>query len=151
MLLPISHMLNTWINSFFSFFHYCQRLSKYPQDQRMDDRMPKYSPPVTRTVKKQGSKGEEEIELISDFSWRNFFSSINFVRIMQKLSKHRSHRIWLLVQYKSSVSIPAIISNPCPWLIIIIGSLEASNEGFTPDASTVCTKTYKKPSSLFRS
>jgi len=64
---------------------------------------------VTRTiVYPNGQKSEEEVELLTDYSWRNFFSSINFVKIMQKLSKHRSHRIWLLVQYKSSVKIVSI-------------------------------------------
>lgn len=58
-----------------------------------------------RVVLPNGQTTEEEIDLLSDYSWRNFFTSINFVRIMQKLSKHRSHRIWLLVQYKSSVSV----------------------------------------------
>lgn len=68
--------------------------------------------PPRQTISRQttlpnGQTTEEEIELLSDYSWRNFFTSINFVRIMQKLSKHRSHRIWLLVQYKSSVSYSA--------------------------------------------
>ena len=60
-------------------------------------------PRQSATRIQKASDKDEEIELITEFSWRNFFSSINFVRIMQKLSKHRSHRIWLLVQYKSSV------------------------------------------------
>jgi pterin-4a-carbinolamine dehydratase len=51
-----------------------------------------------------GQQHEEEVELLTEFSWRNFFSTINFAKIMQKLSKNRSHRIWMLVQYKSSVS-----------------------------------------------
>ncbi|KAI9746373.1 MAG: Factor arrest protein 11 [Claussenomyces sp. TS43310] len=38
----------------------------------------------------------------TDFSWRNFFSSINYLRIMQKICKHKAHRNLLLVQYKSS-------------------------------------------------
>jgi hypothetical protein len=50
-----------------------------------------------------GQKNEEEVELLTEFSWRNFFSTINFAKVMQKLSKNRSHRIWMLVQYKSSV------------------------------------------------
>lgn len=59
---------------------------------------------VTRTnVLPNGEQREEEIDLLTDFSWRNFFSTINFAKIMQKLSKHRSHRIRMLVQYKSSV------------------------------------------------
>ena len=41
--------------------------------------------------------------MLTEFSWRNFFSSINFTKVMQKLSKHRSNRIRMLVQYKSSV------------------------------------------------
>lgn len=65
---------------------------------------------VTRSiVYPNGQRTEEEVELLTDYSWRNFFSSINFVKIMQKLSKHRSHRIWLLVQYKSSVNMLLII------------------------------------------
>lgn len=56
------------------------------------------------TILPSGEKREEEVELITEYSWRNFFSTINFAKIMQKLSKGRSHRIWMLVQYKSSVS-----------------------------------------------
>lgn len=37
------------------------------------------------------------------YSWRNLFATINFMRIVQKLSKKRTHRLLLLVQYKSSV------------------------------------------------
>ncbi len=51
-----------------------------------------------------GETLEEEVDMVTDYSWRNFFTTINFAKIMQKLSKHRSHRIWMLVQYKSSVS-----------------------------------------------
>ncbi|TVY25608.1 Factor arrest protein [Lachnellula hyalina] len=46
--------------------------------------------------------GEQPSEPITDFSWRNFFSSINFLRIMQKICKNKAHRNLLLVQYKSS-------------------------------------------------
>ena len=52
-----------------------------------------------------GDKHEEEVEMISDFSWRNFFTAINFAKIMQKLSKNRAHRIRMLVQYKSTVCV----------------------------------------------
>lgn len=45
---------------------------------------------------------EPPSEPITDFSWRNFFSSINFLRIMQKICKSKAHRNLLLVQYKSS-------------------------------------------------
>lgn len=41
-------------------------------------------------------------EPITDFSRRNFFSLINYLRVMQKICKHKAHRNLLLVQYKSS-------------------------------------------------
>jgi hypothetical protein len=46
----------------------------------------------------------EEIEVLSEYSWRNFFSTINFIKILQKMTKHRTHRTFMLHQYKSSVS-----------------------------------------------
>lgn len=46
----------------------------------------------------------EETELINEYSWRNFFYTINFMRIMHLLTKNRAMRINLLVQYKSTVS-----------------------------------------------
>ncbi|KAH8652386.1 hypothetical protein BX600DRAFT_441263 [Xylariales sp. PMI_506] len=41
-------------------------------------------------------------EPITDFSRRNFFSLINYLRILQKICKNKAHRNLLLVQYKSS-------------------------------------------------
>jgi len=41
-------------------------------------------------------------EPITDFSRRNFFSLINYLRVMQKMCKNKAHRNLLLVQYKSS-------------------------------------------------
>jgi hypothetical protein len=66
------------------------------------------SPPrraVTRTtVLPNGTMTQEEVDMLTEFSWRNFFFTINFAKVMQKLSKHRSHRIRMLVQYKSTVA-----------------------------------------------
>lgn len=56
---------------------------------------------MNMTMSMGGVQGDE-IEYVSDYSWRNFFSSINFARILQKLTKRKVHRILLLVQYKSS-------------------------------------------------
>ena len=94
----------------FSFFRFCLlNLSKNPQPQRGppsgDDYM-SASPrrTITRTTTlPNGNTHEEEIDMLTDFSWRNFFATINFAKIMQKLSKNRSHRIRMLVQYKSTV------------------------------------------------
>ena len=41
-------------------------------------------------------------EPITDFSRRNFFTLINYLRIMQKICKNKAHRNLLLVHYKSS-------------------------------------------------
>ena len=82
-----------------SFFRYCQSRASMHQNFRENVAPP--TKPMDRGNTRNNS--DEEVECLTDFSWRNFFSSINYVKIMQKLSKHRSHRIWLLVQYKSSV------------------------------------------------
>ncbi|KAF4313635.1 N1221-like protein [Botryosphaeria dothidea] len=42
------------------------------------------------------------LEPITSFSWRNFFTNINLLRIMQKMCKEKAHRNLMLVQYKSS-------------------------------------------------
>jgi len=41
-------------------------------------------------------------EPITDFSRRNFYALINYLRIMQKICKSKAHRNLLLVTYKSS-------------------------------------------------
>ena len=55
-------------------------------------------------------------ELITDFSRRNFFALINYLRIMQKICKNKSHRNLLLVQYKSSNIIRKSLKVPQPEL-----------------------------------
>ncbi|KAH6715055.1 pheromone-dependent cell cycle arrest protein-like protein Far11 [Leptodontidium sp. MPI-SDFR-AT-0119] len=53
-------------------------------------------------------------EPITEFSWRNFFSSINFLRVMQKICKNKAHRNLLLVQYKSSNILKKSLKIPQP-------------------------------------
>ena len=55
-------------------------------------------------------------EPIEIFSWRNFFSSINFLRIMQKITRQKAHRCLLLVQYKSSTILRKVLKTPDPQL-----------------------------------
>ncbi|RDW89121.1 putative HAM-2 [Coleophoma cylindrospora] len=55
---------------------------------------------------------------ITEFSWRNFYSSINFLRIMQKICKNKAHRNLLLVQYKSSNILKKSLKIPQPELRI---------------------------------
>ncbi|KAF7926306.1 uncharacterized protein EAE98_006601 [Botrytis deweyae] len=59
---------------------------------------------------------EVNSEPITEFSWRNFFSSINFLRIMQKICKNKAHRNLLLVQYKSSNILKKSFKIPQPEL-----------------------------------
>ncbi|TFK43232.1 hypothetical protein BDQ12DRAFT_674621 [Crucibulum laeve] len=102
-----------------NFFHYCLvNFAKNPQQVRPEDHMLK--PPRQTVVKTitlpNGEKHEEEIEQVTEYSWRNFFSTINFAKIMQKLSKGRSHRIWMLVQYKSSAVLKRVLRVMHPML-----------------------------------
>ncbi|GAB1519657.1 Factor arrest protein 11 [Rhizoctonia solani] len=88
-----------------NFFRFCHlNFSRTPHNDRLEEP----APPLPRI--------EDDVELITDFSWRNFFANINFVKIVQKLSKRRSHRIWLLVQYKSSAILKRILKVSHPIL-----------------------------------
>ncbi|KAI1876479.1 hypothetical protein JX265_004005 [Neoarthrinium moseri] len=55
-------------------------------------------------------------EPITDFSRRNFFALINYLRILQKICKNKAHRNLLLVQYKSSNIIRKSLKVPQPEL-----------------------------------
>ncbi|TEA17547.1 Factor arrest protein 11 [Colletotrichum sidae] len=55
-------------------------------------------------------------EPITDFSRRNFFCLINYLRIMQKVCKHKAHRNLLLVQYKSANILRKSLKVPQPEL-----------------------------------
>ncbi|PNP48287.1 hypothetical protein TGAMA5MH_00570 [Trichoderma gamsii] len=56
------------------------------------------------------------LEPITDFSRRNFFSLINYLRVMQKICKNKAHRNLLLVQYKSSTILKKSLRVPQPEL-----------------------------------
>ena len=55
-------------------------------------------------------------EPITTFSWRAFFTSINYVRIMQKVCKNKAHRNLMLVSYKSSQFLRKSLKVPQPQL-----------------------------------
>ncbi|KAI9711904.1 MAG: hypothetical protein M1812_007058 [Candelaria pacifica] len=122
-----------------SFFRFCHVHSKNPPSERHetpeseDDACP---PPILRKREEQQKRlahspspepmklpevdelGHPTTELpsepITSFSWRNFFSSINFLRIMQKICKGKAHRNLLLVQYKSSTYLKKNLKVPQP-------------------------------------
>ncbi|WVW83665.1 hypothetical protein I302_105686 [Kwoniella bestiolae CBS 10118] len=93
-----------------NFFRYCYlNCSKSPpslEDDLLLRQPSKHSPPLASNADTLPSNvpgaSDGEIELISDYSWRNFFSTINFLKILQKITKHRSHRTYMLTTYKSS-------------------------------------------------
>lgn len=72
--------------------------------------------------------------MLTEFSWRNFFFTINFAKVMQKLSKHRSHRIRMLVQYKSTVA--QSFRSPCTMFDTWTGRSQARVESPTPATAT---------------
>ncbi|KIL68265.1 hypothetical protein M378DRAFT_8934 [Amanita muscaria Koide BX008] len=115
-----------------NFFQYCLRFSKTPQATRSEDGQPRPSRQtiVKTTILPNGEKHEEEIEQVMEYSWRNFFSAINFARIMQKLSKGRSHRIGMLVQYKSSAVLKRVLRVNHPMLQLHVLKLIKSQVPF---------------------
>ncbi|PFH52639.1 hypothetical protein AMATHDRAFT_139711 [Amanita thiersii Skay4041] len=116
-----------------NFFQYClKNFSKNPQQARQEDNMPRPSRQtvIKTTVRPNGEKHEEEIEQVTEYSWRNFFSAINFARIMQKLSKGRSHRIGMLVQYRSSAVLKRVLRVNHPMLQLQILKLIKSQVPF---------------------
>jgi hypothetical protein len=100
----------------YSFFRYCYlHGAANPEPPRPEDALLENKPPAAPAPPsaEPGSGGsevapstagpEDEIELITDFAWRNFFAAINFVHILQKLTKRKVHRVLLLTQYKAQV------------------------------------------------
>ncbi|KAI0324956.1 N1221-domain-containing protein [Cubamyces sp. BRFM 1775] len=116
-----------------NFFRYCQvRFARRSDIGGPEDQMqrPTRQTVVRRTKLPNGQMHEEEVDLLTDFSWRNFFSTINFAKIMQKLSKHRSHRIRMLVQYKSSAVLKRILKVQHPMLQLHVLKLIKSQVPF---------------------
>ncbi|TCD70846.1 Factor arrest protein 11 [Steccherinum ochraceum] len=117
-----------------NFFRYCQRhfaqgdTGSSPADEMLN--APRQTSVIRTTVLPNGEKHEEDVDLLTDFSWRNFFSTINFAKIMQKLSKHRSHRIRMLVQYKSSAVLKRILKVQHPMLQLHVLKLIKSQVPF---------------------
>lgn len=55
-------------------------------------------------------------EPITSYSFRNFFSAINYLHLMQKITRNKAHRCLLLVQYKSSAILRKGLKIPDPRL-----------------------------------
>lgn len=117
------------VDSRSSFFRFCRAQSRISldADSHTDDEDDAVPPPIKRhrddtapsatdatTASPQPLSQPPEVDElgvpttalpstpITTYSWRNFFSSINFLRILQKICKNKAHRNLLLVSYKSS-------------------------------------------------
>ncbi|KAF2858501.1 hypothetical protein K470DRAFT_266047 [Piedraia hortae CBS 480.64] len=55
-------------------------------------------------------------EPIRSYSWRNAFSSINYLRILQKVTRNKAHRALMLVTYRSSLHLRRALRVPIPML-----------------------------------
>ena len=53
---------------------------------------------------------------LQNFSARNLLSSINYLRILQKITRRKTHRSLLLVSYKSSNQLKKSLKVPVPML-----------------------------------
>ena len=51
------------------------------------------------------------------YCWRNLFSSINLLRILNKLTKWKNCRIMMLVLFKSAQPLKPFIGNVFDWLL----------------------------------
>ncbi|KAG9028376.1 Factor arrest protein 11 [Tulasnella sp. JGI-2019a] len=112
-----------------NFFRYCYNNFSRNAQHRPEDNMLNV-PRMSRPSMNSAASPEEDVELITEYSWRNFFAAINFIKVMQKLSKGRSHRIWLLVQYKSSAILKRILKVSHPMLQLHVLKLIKSQVPF---------------------
>ncbi|KAI9697708.1 MAG: Factor arrest protein 11 [Bogoriella megaspora] len=129
-----------------NFFHFCRANSHLgldpspsppPEDDDFDDAVPppikrhrasdldsgvapsnnRTSPPPPPEVDELGYPTSDLPSTpITNFSWRSFFSSINYLRILQKICKGKAHRNLMLVQYKSSQYLRKALKVPQPEL-----------------------------------
>ncbi|CEH11967.1 Uncharacterized conserved protein [Ceraceosorus bombacis] len=110
----------------FKFFKYCElycgkeeRLHQ-PEDTYPD---PLYgvgaagrttnSPPPPGGIAALPLRGDE-VELMREYSFRNFSCAVNFLRVLQKLTKRKTHRVLMMVQYKSSNQLKRVLKIPHP-------------------------------------
>ncbi|RIB07133.1 hypothetical protein C2G38_2252816 [Gigaspora rosea] len=107
-----------------NFFQYCMDINnnstneiKQTDDNMViDDQQESYDVHQPGQISDPQFSISNETEVDSDYCWRNFFAAINFLKILQKLTKRKTHRILLLVQYKSSAILKRILKVSHPLL-----------------------------------
>ncbi|KAG4305518.1 hypothetical protein PORY_001074 [Pneumocystis oryctolagi] len=79
----------------FSYFNTCNMQSENPNKNS------NIVCNLSKNFKTKNKEDKENKEDISNFSWRNLFSLVNHLRILQKLTKKKTHRILMLIQKKT--------------------------------------------------
>ncbi|OAX85010.1 hypothetical protein ACJ72_00602 [Emergomyces africanus] len=87
-----------------------------PSPEKLQSNPPNRPPPLPEVDELGYPNAPLPAEPITTYSFRNFFSSINFLHIMQKITRDKAHRCLLLVQYKSSNILRKGIKVPDPRL-----------------------------------
>ncbi|CAG8505543.1 11339_t:CDS:10 [Acaulospora colombiana] len=93
-----------------NFFRYCMTINNRDADEEdssLDNRENCSKNTLLQqenesTKEKQRTVSKNDLNIDLDYCWRNLFASINFLRILQKLIKKKTHRILSLVRCKSS-------------------------------------------------
>ncbi|KAF2271906.1 N1221-domain-containing protein [Westerdykella ornata] len=96
-----------------------RRAESGPEPTSLPDHvaLPQNVPPPIPEVDELGNPlSDLPQEPITDYSWRTFFTYINALRIMQKISKHKAHRNLMLINYKSSQFLRKCLKVPQPLL-----------------------------------
>ncbi|CAG7848847.1 SubName: Full=Probable Protein required for hyphal anastomosis (HAM-2) {ECO:0000313/EMBL:CCA68099.1} [Serendipita indica DSM 11827] len=106
-----------------TFFRYCYENFSPNASQVRADEFPLFAPRQGSriTTMPHGIQSEEEVEMITDYSWRNFFAIINVLKILHKITKGNPNRITQLVHHKSSAILKRMmrISHPLLQLQIL--------------------------------
>lgn len=143
---------------FYSFFQFCHLYgSAVPAPQQPDGQpirvAPRPAPFKQNTIGSESDvKAGDEPEIITSFSYRNFFSVINFVHVLQKLTKRKPHRILLLVQYKSSVSlVKSLLQGGIGLTSPALGHTKTYLESLSSSPAAICSQSHQEPDTLLRS
>ncbi|TPX32148.1 hypothetical protein SmJEL517_g04691 [Synchytrium microbalum] len=96
-----------------NFFHFCRKQdtdkegNASPPMEDIASVIDSYDSPVDETNETINEK--DDTQEFNVGSWRNFFTVINLMRVLQKLSKRKSHRILALIHWKASAVLKRVV------------------------------------------
>ncbi|CAG8549971.1 7249_t:CDS:10 [Acaulospora morrowiae] len=108
-----------------NFFRYCTTINNdnaIEAENSLNNLEHNSSSDTSMQPKDESSKGKQRshpnnnLNEDSDYCWRNFFAAINFLRVLQKLIKKKTHRTLSLVRCKSSAILKKILKVSHPLL-----------------------------------